>query len=188
MKIYYITPSEPLADEGTLLSTMLGMGVERVHLRHPACSEAELSDILSSIAPDFRSRVVLHDCHQLALRYGCTIHLNRRHPVPPDDYAGPLSCSCHSLDEVEAARVDYCTLSPIFDSISKPGYTAASFDRLRLHSLLVDRNIVALGGITPDRFNDLRDMGFASVALSGYITGDGVSAHIIERLKKCFNS
>ncbi|MDE6337926.1 MAG: thiamine phosphate synthase [Muribaculaceae bacterium] len=188
MKIYYVTPEIPLDGEGELLSSMIEAGVERVHLRHPNRSFDEVRSIINSVPQDMRGRVMLHDYHRLALDYGCGIHLNRRNPVKLSNYHGKVSCSCHSLVEVSNSKVDYCFLSPFFDSISKSGYKAGEFDVSLLKELLYKKNIVALGGITPDKFESLRSLGFSSAALSGYLTGEGTSMEIIKRLHICFNS
>lgn len=188
MKIFYVTPEAPLEHEGELLSSMIAAGAERIHLRHPHSSEATVRGILDAIPQDMRSRVMLHDFHHLAADYGCGIHLNRRNPEPPEGYRGEVSCSCHSLEEVESSAAPYCFLSPMFDSISKVGYKAARFDASRLRELLSHKHIVALGGVTPERFDSLRAAGFTSVALSGYLTGDGRAEEIIKRLKICINS
>ncbi len=196
MKIFYVTPESPLAGEGKLLSSMIAAGVERVHLRHPNCSLDEIRAIMEDIPSDMRSRLSLHDFHQLAMDYGCGIHLNRRNPKTPLGYHGLISRSCHSLEEIAEAETtigskevaDYYFLSPFFDSISKPGYKATQFDADALRQLLRSTHIVALGGVTPAKFDILKSLGFNSVALSGYLTGEGRRADILKRLKLCFNS
>ena len=52
------------------------------------------------------------------------IHLNARNPKEPHDYAGHVSCSCHSVEEVKNKKhfYDYVFMSPIYDSISKVNY------------------------------------------------------------------
>ena len=188
MEIYYVTPEAPLEREGELLTSMIAAGAERVHLRHPLTPTEEIIGILNDIPQDMRERVMLHDRHQLATDYGCGIHLNRRNPLPPAAYRGVMSRSCHSLVEAAHSATDYAFLSPVFDSISKAGYKGVKFDAEALKKLLSQRKIVALGGITPDKFDILRDMGFSAAALSGYLTGEGVASEIIKRLKICFNS
>lgn len=188
MKIYYITPETPLRDEGELLSQMLEAGLERAHLRHPGCSLEIVKDILDHVPHSLRWKIVLHDFHNIAVEYGCSVHLNKRNLSLPPGYSGEVSCSCHSLEEIEIKKADYYFISPIFDSISKPGYKASKFDEDKLRKLLQTKNIVALGGISPDKFDLLRSAGFSSVALSGYLTGEGKSTEIIKRLKKCFSS
>ncbi len=53
------------------------------------------------------------------------IHLNARNPKSePHDYAGHVSCACHSVEEVKNRKhfYDYVFMSPIYDSISKVNY------------------------------------------------------------------
>lgn len=96
-----------------------------------------------------------------------------------------LSRSCHSLEEVEACEgFDYLTLSPVFNSISKPGYLSAfSLEKLRAEaaSLLLQRKVFALGGVTPALLPSIAEAGFAGAAMVG--------AHWKKYLdKSCFNS
>ncbi len=188
MKIIYVTSESPLINEGPLLASMIGAGASRVHIRHPHTDISDIRQILESIPLDMRPRISLHDFHSLASDFGCGIHLNGRNPYAPPGFIGTVSRSCHSLEEIEFQQADYYFLSPIFDSISKTGYKAKHFDHNRLKELLEHRNITALGGIEPQKFEILRSMGFDSVALSGYLTGEGEPEKIIKRLKQCFNS
>ena len=104
------------------------------------------------------------------------IHLNRRNSTPPEGYCGRLSRSLHSIDELtEADGNDYCTLSPIYDSISKAGYRS-NFSADALRQALTDRRIkvpvIALGGVTPEKLGELQQLGFAGAAFLGYLFAD----------------
>lgn len=82
-------------------------------------------------------------------------------------------------------HTDYLFLSPIFDSISKYGYRS-KFDPDTLKSFLnsTDKQIIALGGVDADRVSSCRKMGFAGVALLGYIWNKSEEA--ISRFLKLF--
>ncbi|MDE6371817.1 MAG: thiamine phosphate synthase [Duncaniella sp.] len=188
MKIFYITPESPLRDEAAVIRAMIEAGTERVHLRHPRSSLTEIAKIVEAVPVDMRGRLMLHDFHREAKEWGCGVHLNSRNPSVPAGYTGPVSRSCHSLGEVADNEADYCLLSPFFDSISKPGYRAVRFEAEKLMELLETKEVVALGGVTPERFAHLRELGFRSAALSGYLTGEGNINEIIKRLRLCFNS
>ena len=85
-----------------------------------------------------------------------------------------LSISCHSLEELSAykAKFDYLFLSPIFDSISKKGYSGR-FTREQLLAArdngLIDKKIIALGGITSGNIPIIRELGFGGVAVLGSV-------------------
>lgn len=82
-----------------------------------------------------------------------------------------IGCSAHSL--IEAARAedggaDYVTLSPIFESASKPGYgPALGLDGLRAAAAELHLPVLALGGIGPDDVAGCRRVGAAGVAVMG---------------------
>lgn len=94
------------------------------------------------------------------------------------------STSLHKLADLQTdwGHLHYAFLSPIFDSISKQGYQAASFDRDQLKALLAGcpMDIIALGGMTPDRVAEARELGFKGVAVIGSVWGaaDPVEAFI----------
>lgn len=68
-------------------------------------------------------------------------------------------------------EIDYCFLSPIFNSISKPGYTSSLTALTDLQPYLATARypVIALGGVTPDVFPQLADAGFSGAALLGSI-------------------
>ena len=54
----------------------------------------------------------------------------------------------------------------MYDSISKQGY-ASGFNLDELKGRLVGRNVIALGGVTPDKFLELQVAGFVGAAMLG---------------------
>jgi len=171
-----VTPAEPVADEGAKITAMLdGHGWDAVHLRHPGVTDDVVRNIIASVPARLHDRLHLHDNFGLAAEFAVGgLHLNRRCPAPPAGYTGRLSRSCHSVDEVEAARAarifDYVTLSPVFDSISKRGYRGAfTPGELRLLDSLGGFKVIALGGVTPERIELLKQYNFAGVAMLGAV-------------------
>lgn len=93
--------------------------------------------------------------------------IRRARDLLPD---GLIGISAHSLREVEAAAragADYCTLSPIFATASKPGYGPALGTEAIRSASASGMSIVALGGISPDTVGDCRDAGAAGIAIMG---------------------
>ncbi len=86
-----------------------------------------------------------------------------------------VSTSFHTLEDLGVCRgeLEYCFLSPIYSSISKADYPAnpAFEDREQLASGLAGSRypVLALGGVTPDKFAELQELGFAGAALLGGI-------------------
>lgn len=171
-----VTPPDFHDGEAAFISRLLAGGVDVVHLRKPGSAESECAGLLEALSEDERARVVVHDHFDLAARYGLMgIHLNSRNPSVPEGFHGQLSRSCHSMEEVRRFKPEcgYVFLSPVFDSISKQGYSSA-FSEEDLHraaaSGIIDSRVVALGGVTPERLPYLRSLGFGGAAMLGCVS------------------
>jgi thiamine-phosphate pyrophosphorylase len=82
-----------------------------------------------------------------------------------------VGISCHTVDELQRAAdagADYATYSPIFPTVSKPGYgPALGLDALCAACDAVALPIVALGGIELSNARACIDAGAAAVAVLG---------------------
>lgn len=170
-KVIVITSPGTVEGEAEKIARLLEAGVDYVHIRKPDWSARDVLTLVEDIPYRLRRRLKLHGHFQLL--DGITlggVHLNGRNPSAPAT-AHAVSKSCHTLDEVEKAAEDcyeYVTLSPIFDSISKPGYSAG-FDLGTIADKIRGKKVVALGGVTPAQFLSLRQQEFAGAALLGYV-------------------
>lgn len=172
--------------EARNIAAILDAGWDRVHLRHPGATTADVRRILDDVPVRLHKRTVLHGHFDLVNDYNLGgLHLNRRCPAPPALYRGVLSMSCHSVDEAlsMAPKMAYVTLSPIFDSVSKAGYTAA-FSPEELGRVAQADNVIALGGVTPSRTREVAGMGFAGYAVLGSIPWGASRDELVSRLKK----
>lgn len=161
--------------EAAFIHCLFACGVDIVHLRKPGATAEECVKLLDDLTGDDRRRIVIHDFFELAQPYGLRgIHLNARRSTIPDGWQGHVSRSCHSLEEVKRYKdaCDYVFLSPIFDSVSKQGYASAFTDEtLREASKdgIIDNKVVALGGVTPDKIDYLRQLNFGGAAMLGCV-------------------
>ena len=186
MKLVVITPERPVHNEAKLISSMLDCGVARVNLRHPGIDSVALRNILDGIPHRNMARVSLHGCHELAREYGTGIHLNSRNPVAPENFSGSLSISCHSIEEAtRASGKQYYFISPVFPSISKPGYQpviALDDYRKAFRNGYLDHRAVALGGVAPQNIHLLNEIGFNAVAMLGYVWNGSSERDIINKI------
>jgi len=163
-------PDSNVPDEAAAIVSFLSSGaVRRMHLRKPyAGSEAALRRLLEEIPEAFHPRLSLHDAPSLLDIFPAVgFHLNSRHQSGIK--APVLSRSCHSAEEVLRSEpgLNYVTLSPVYDSISKSGYCGRHFDRES--EAVMSRRVIALGGIVPSRFGELKERGFHGAAMLGYL-------------------
>ncbi len=111
---------------------------------------------------------------ELALRSGAAgLHLAAADPWPATGQDLVIGRSCHTageLAEATEAGADYATLSPVFPSLSKPGYGPALGSE-GLEAMVADVSIpvVALGGITPATVAACVSAGAAGVAVMGTV-------------------
>ncbi len=144
-----------------------------VHIRKPGEKEEDVERLIRLIPERHHNRLVIHDHHQLAVKYALHgIHLNSRFPSAPEEWHGSISRSCHTLEELKAwkDRCNYLSLSPIFDSISKKGYMSAFSEEeiRRVHQEgIIDEKVVALGGVTFDKLEKVKEMGFGGAMILG---------------------
>ena len=180
-----ITPHDDTA-ELPWLAPLFASGLQRLHVRKPGWSRAELADYVHAIAPQYRPRLVLHAHYDLAQELDLGgIHLTeaaRRGPGLARLLRGmkgrSVSASLHSLAEVQQhrRRYSYVTLSPIFNSISKEGYPSG-FDLAEVQAVLhrlagrpgYRPQVLALGGVEAANVARVRQAGFVGAAVLGSI-------------------
>lgn len=168
MRTIVITPEEVMPGESAAICRMLEGGAWRVHIRHPHATPEEVMRIIADIPACRRARISVHDHFDAATAMGVGgVHLNSRNPQPPAGWRGMVSRSCHSVEETDAdTGADYLFLSPVFDSISKPGYLAR-FDLAELKQARLGQRVFALGGVRPRHFAMLENLGFGGAAMLG---------------------
>ena len=216
MRIIVISAPDFLPGEAEAVTALLEAGAWRVHVRKPAAGSDSIARLLEHIPAALYSRISLHDHHELAARFGVGgVHLNSRNPSVPDGFGGMVSRSCHSISELSqyGPVCDYMFLSPVFDSISKSGYTSRfSLEEIRrrivagsdvatarMDVMSSDGNcrsvdwgrVFALGGVCPDNIRLLEEAGFGGAAVLGYIWEpfrlDHDCAALSERLRNLMN-
>lgn len=163
------TETEIRPGEAQEIAQILESGAcDWLHLRHPDASERELRELLASIPSHLLHKIRIHSHFQLIDEFGLAgAHLNSR--WPECNSGCDLTRSCHSLAELhDGDEYVYSTLSPIFPSISKPGYKA-DFQLTSIRESICQHNVVALGGVTPDKTPLLHTLGFEGAAYLGYV-------------------
>ncbi|MBP8776870.1 MAG: thiamine phosphate synthase [Bacteroidaceae bacterium] len=190
MQLIAITYPEFLPQEGSLLTALLAEGLPFLHLRKPRGTIRKVEKLLEEIPTQYYSRIAIHNHLDLAVSHNLGgVHLNATHPLPPVNYKGRISCSCHSLQELPEAkkRCDYLFLSPVYDSISKKGYQSG-FSEKELQKAsdegLIDAQVIALGGITSSKLEALSTLHFGGVAILGDLWKEPTIEYVLDTLKK----
>ena len=184
MKLIVFSATTPVKDEAAVITALFEAGLESFHLRKSRFSHRQMKDLINSLPEQFHNCIIIHSHHYLALAYNLKgIHLTRKHLMHPllawlkvflFRIKKPnliATASLHSTAALSGRRYcSYIFLSPVYDSISKKSYYGA-FNLKKLGEEVAKSRIpvIALGGITPDKLPEVKQMNFAGAALSGAV-------------------
>lgn len=168
-----ISLPEFVPHEAEGITGLLEAGLCRMHIRKPTACPTQVQKLVKEIPQGLRNRLSVHYYPELIPQLGIGgAHHSFSHPIPIA-YQGIKSKSCHSFDEVDQAvgPYQYLFLSPIFNSLSKSGYTAAfAYDELKEYLQHANRKhtkIIALGGIQANNIAQAHQLGFDGIAILG---------------------
>lgn len=168
-------------EAGTMAEYLDSGAVNLFHIRKPLSDEADVIALLNAIPERLHPQLILHSHFHLFGRYdfaGVHIKDESRELIRSDKLK---TRSCHSLPETtneEPGVYEYSFLSPVFDSISKEGYLSPFSESLDEVTPYAEKYpLIALGGVTPEKFYKLRRLKFAGAALLGYLWNPNLNLH-----------
>ncbi|WP_428230173.1 thiamine phosphate synthase [Flavobacterium sp.] len=171
-----ITNPSAIANEISIIDSLFEEGLSLLHIRKPDFSAFEMAQFIYQIKQEDRSKLVLHNHHDLAEDFGINrIHFSekeRKHSFLMDYSEKIFSTSTHAIEGFNALEndFDYAFLSPVFRSISKEDYHPNTnlFEALNLRTNN-NAKVIALGGIDSKNIQKALENGFDDVALLGSI-------------------
>ncbi|MCQ2201754.1 MAG: thiamine phosphate synthase [Bacteroidales bacterium] len=168
-----ITSPGYISDEADKINSLFEVGIRRLHLRKPDATSEDVARLVAQIDEQWYDKISVHYHFDVAEAFSLGgVHLSGRTPDVPKRWMGLVSASCHTLEEIEQKKegLDYCFLSPIFDSISKVGYGSAfSIEQLQVarDNQLIDSKVIALGGVSEENLDTIKKLGFGGYAILG---------------------
>ncbi len=175
IQLTIISHPQYFTGERSLLTELFEQGMSLFHLRKPESSIEELRTFIAAIPCQYHSRIVIHSHYSLASEFALKgIHCTSKGRESFYEWQHlPIQKSISTHGFCEAAAVDetfaYAFISPIFDSISKPGYSQAFMHDALQQFLTRPRKtkFIALGGITNHNIQICKQLGFDGVAVLG---------------------
>jgi thiamine-phosphate pyrophosphorylase len=169
-----------IADEATIMNNLFDEGLEILHIRKPGVTIDEIRWLIQKIKPQYYHRISLHQYHELARDFGIKrLHYtetNRKEmsaevliKLKAENYI--LSTSIHQVQEYNSlsTEFDYTFFGPVFNSISKPEYTAVIADDFIFPVQANHSKAIAIGGINATNILKLNEMQFNGAAVLGMI-------------------
>ena len=191
-----ISAEKFIENEETQLKSILDNGLDVLHIRKPKASFKDLKHWLQSFEPVYRSKMVLHQHHELAKEFNLKgIHLTETFRLmlgeTVEDYATSfkqenltISTSYHQKELISKSSIfDYCFLSPVFSSISKTDYAGKLFQVQD-----VQQKVIALGGINSAKIPLIRKMGFSGGAVLGAVWMDEDPGQSFNKIQQQYES
>lgn len=172
----FIVISDPFYfnDEARLINQLFEAGMPYFHLRKPGTGKDHCANLISGIDPCYHERIALHQCHEMVENFPLItrLHYPEKYRKENDSYNRNYtrSTSIHSLKDLnKLTDFDYTFFGPVFNSLSKPGYSGLTSTELQLPSSSNRIKIIALGGIEENKIEKVKRMGFDGLAVLGSI-------------------
>lgn len=173
MKLILQTSPIFFVEEDKILATLFEEGLDLLILRKPN-SEPVFSERLLTLLPSqYGKKIMVHDHFYLRDEFKLLgLHLSRGNHTLPQNYEGPIARSCYSLSDLEQYKDEsaYVTLKNIYTSISdsncKSDFTLEQLNEAARNGLL-DKKVMAQGGISLESIPQLQELGFGGVVVSG---------------------
>ncbi len=170
----------PIGDEAAILNSLFEEGMELFHLRKPNAGIEEIRRLVEKIKPQYRTRIALHQHHELATELGIhRLHFTEEKRNVTDEkrfielkekeYV--VSTSIHAIKEYKklSSSFDYVFFGPVFDSISKQGYTSTITSDFVFPIEKALPKVIAIGGVDVETLAHIKKMNFSGAAVLGTI-------------------
>ncbi|SEM83794.1 thiamine-phosphate pyrophosphorylase [Mucilaginibacter gossypiicola] len=182
MELIVISAPDVVANEAPIINRLFGAGLRRFHLRKPGWNIGRCIDLLAQIDRSYHHAIVCHQHHRLVKVFGMNyLHFTENDRIKTDqsellamvNEGYRLSTSIHDVSAMPMLQhFDYTFLSPVFSSISKPGYRSILPADFCLDKSMPLPKVFALGGIDESNLEQVKEMNFDGAAVLGSIWQD----------------
>ncbi|MEM7162465.1 MAG: thiamine phosphate synthase [Bacteroidota bacterium] len=197
MELRVITHPDFYDGEAEQINAMLKDGLGLIHIRKPKWTYDQIMSLLEEIHEFYHEHVVIHQMHDMGKEFGLAgVHLksterDRMNDEQLDEWLSQwkergckVSTAIHNMDEFDRfySRFNLLTVSPVFESIMKPGYRS-EIDWLRI---LKDRElskVMAIGGVSVDTIRHIAKLNFGACGAMGAIWKEGIPFENYKKLK-----
>jgi thiamine-phosphate pyrophosphorylase len=202
-RVYPILDTESLARHGISMETAAasilegGAGILQLrHKQHWSRAVFESARTVARLCREAGADLIVNDRADFAMLLDAGLHLGQDDLSPRDarrllGTAATIGVSSHNPAQLSAAGgepVDYVALGPIFGTASKQNpEPVVGVEELRRSRPLVEKPLVAIGGITPANALEVLRAGADSVAVIAGMLPDVVTAQSLRKRMEEWN-
>lgn len=181
MKLIVISDPDFFIDEAFFINSMFNLGLQSFHLRKPTATEDEMRALIADIDVKHYDKISLHQHHHVAIDFGIRrLHYtekarseNQKEVFLKKEKGYIISTSVHQVSYLkDISMFDYAFFGPVFNSISKKGYSSSVTSDFYLNDELSSTDIIAIGGINKENITHIYEMNFDGAAVLGAIWSD----------------
>ncbi len=197
MELRVITHPEYVQDEAEKINALLKEGLSAIHIRKPKWTYDQIMGLLEEVHEYYHDKVIFHQMHEMGKDFGLGgVHLKstERDQKGEEQLAEwisewkergcKVSTAIHNMEEFEKYHDHFnlLTVSPVFESLTKPGYRS-EIDWLSLLKGKDLSKVMAIGGISSDTIPIIAPMKFNSCGAMGAIWLEGDPIENYQHLK-----
>ena len=166
--------------EAIIINALFDEGLEVLHVRKPGADINELRALIEKIQSTYHHQIALHQYHEIANEYGIKrLHFTETKRNEMSEKAliqfkadkNTLSTSIHQVEAYNtlSACFEYAFFGPVFNSISKQGYTSSLKNDFVFPVKNNRPEVIAIGGIDATNIQQAMNMQFNGAAILGAI-------------------
>lgn len=194
VEFHVITDGKQTIEELIKRLSMIHSEVDYIHIREKKKSAADIMKLVSALVAKGvpKEKLVINDRMDVALLHTIpNLHLPSHgfsiQEVKKYRPSFRIGRSIHSLEEAilcEKEGADYLLYGHIFETTSKADLLPRGVKQLEQICKNVIIPVIAIGGITPDTIDRLRQTNVNGVAVMSYVMGSNDPKHALLKLKE----
>ena len=173
MKLILLTSPIFFIEEDKILTTLFEEGLDQLHLRKPGSEPVYCERLLSLTPKEYHSKIITYDHFYLKDEFDLMgIHLSKDNLSTPKGYNGTVTRTAYTLEQVKEYKAcsQYVCLDCIYPSVSDPDQKQRyTHEQLRdaVRQGIVDRKVMALGGVRLENLHEIKELGFGGAVVRG---------------------
>lgn len=172
MKLVIQTQPTFFVEEDKIINALFEEGLDILHIRKPESEPIYCERLLSLIPNEYYDRISVHQHYYLKQEFDLRgVHIDDPDALIPDGYRRHVTRSTHRIEDLKEMKkkCDYVMLHSLFDSLHDDVKASLSLSQMEeaRNKGLIDKNIIALGGMSIENVQMAKELGFGGVCICG---------------------